>query len=225
MRIELNQAQSAIRNLKSLALPRRALVTLRFVALCALTLLVSCAQRGFRGGLEEIRAEIQALERSIPPEAPLWPDKGENAFNRYIEDYTPRIPDFVYDHVSVKLSGMTEAEIDDLVQPKFDLEELTSNPTAARGKVWRVSGHIANLTAQKYAVEGKDATREVFQGAIFIEGKPVLFHLVRKPDVVYLGTDEVDFSGVFVKILTYQSTSGATVSAPFFMAKSLRKYY
>ncbi|HEY3226822.1 MAG TPA: hypothetical protein VGK61_07515 [Planctomycetota bacterium] len=193
--------------------------------MAAVAVLASCAPRGFRGGLDEIRAEIQALERSIPPEAPLWPDKGENAFNRYIEDYTPRIPDFVYDHVSLKLAGMSEGEIENLVQPKFDLEELTSNPTAARGKVWRVSGHIANLTAQKYAVEGKVATREVFQGAIFIEGKPVLFHLVRKPDVVYLGTDEVDFSGVFVKILTYQSQGGITVSAPFFMAKSLRKYY
>ena len=212
----LRISKSEIRNLKSAC---------RATAIVAAALLVGCAERGFRGGLADIRAEIQALEKSIPPEAPLWPDKGENAFNRYIEDYTPRIPDFVYDHVAGKLATMSEAEIEALVQPKFDLDDLTGNPTECRGKVWRVKGHIANLTAQKYAVEGKVAVREVFQGAVFLGGQPVLFHLVRKPDVVYLGTDEVDFAGVFIKILTYKSQSGETVSAPFFMAKSLRKYY
>ena len=43
--------------------------------------------------------------------------------------------------------------------------------------------------------------------------------------MVYLGSDEVEFTGVFVKVLGYPKPGEPTVSAPFFMARSLRKYY
>ena len=43
--------------------------------------------------------------------------------------------------------------------------------------------------------------------------------------VVYLGSDEVEFVGVFVKVLGYPKPGEPSVTAPFFMAKSLRKFY
>ena len=197
----------------------------RLAALAAALILASCGQRGLRGPLAEIRAEIQALERSIPPEAPLWHNTGDNSFNRYIEDYTPRIPDFIYNHVAAKLAALPEADLEAAAEPKFDLEEIAGDPATSRGKIFRVTGRIASLTVDRYALDGTRATREVFQGALFVGDRPVLFHLVTKPDVVYLGSDEVDFVGVFVKILTYPSQGGPAVSAPFFMARSLRKFY
>jgi hypothetical protein len=187
--------------------------------------LASCGPRGMQGQLAEIRAEIQLLERSIPPESPLWPNDGENAFNKFVEDYTPRIPDFIYNHVIGKLSAMTDSQVEAMAQPGLSLESVTADPAAHRGRILRVTGHIASLTSQRYEVEVGKARREVFQGALFIGEKPILFHLATKPDVVYLGSDTVDFSGVFVKILTYPSPSGKTVSAPFFLARSLRKFY
>ena len=187
--------------------------------------LASCGPRGMHGQLAEIRAEIEMLERSIPGEAPLWPNQGENAFNPFVEDYTPRIPDFIYNHVIAKLTAMTDAEIESLSKPGLTLEAVTADPAAHRGQILRVTGHIASLTSQRYEVESGKPRREVFQGALYVGDRPILFHLAAKPDVVYLGSDTVDFAGVFVKILTYPSASGKTVSAPFFLAKSLRKFY
>jgi len=198
---------------------------LKLLTLPLFLALASCGKPGLRGPLAELRAEIQELERSIPPEAPLWPDQGENAFNKYIEDYTPRIPDFIYNHVSTKLAGMTEAEFDAGVQPKFDIEETIARPAAYRGKLYRVSGRIGHLAPERHKVEGTGKIREVFAGTMFVGEQPVHFHVVLKPDVLYLGTDEVDFIGVFVKVLGYPKPGEPTLAAPFFMARSLRKYY
>lgn len=200
----------------------------RYLELLALPLflaLASCGQPGLRGPLAELRAEIQELEGSIPPEAPLWPDQGDTAFNKYVEDYTPRIPDFIYNHVSSKLAAMTEADFDAAVQPKFDLEEIIANPVPHRGKLYRVSGRIGHIAPERQKVEGTNKIREVFAGTLFIGEQPVHFHVVLKPDVLYLGTDEVDFIGVFIKVLGYPKPGEPAVSAPFFMARSVRKYY
>lgn len=199
---------------------------LKLVALLALFALASCGQPGLRGQIEQLRAEIQNLEReSVAADAPLWPDKGENAFNKYIEDYTPRIPDFIYNHLASKLAKMTEAELDALVQPKTDLEDLIANPAVSRGKLWRVSGRIGHLKPERQQLDGTSKWREVFVGTLFSNELPVHFHVVMKPDVVYLGSDEVDFVGVFIKVLGYPKPGEPTLAAPFFMARSLRKYY
>ena len=201
-------------------------MNLRTAALAlAAAALASCGPRGMQGQLAEIRAEIEMLERSIPSEAPLWPSQGENAFNLFVEDYNARIPDFIYNHVIAKLTAMSDAEVEALAKPSLTLEAVTADPAAHRGQILRVTGHIASLTSQKYEVATGEPRKEVFQGALYVGDKPILFHLASKPDVLYLGSDTVDFAGVFVKILTYPSRSGKTVSAPFFLVKSLRKFY
>ncbi|HZL73072.1 MAG TPA: hypothetical protein VFC86_11460 [Planctomycetota bacterium] len=187
---------------------------------------MSCRQPGLRGPLADLRAEIQELEgKHVGAEEPLWPDQGDMAFNRYVEDYTPRIPDFIYNHVTMKLGGMTEAQIDSSAQPKSDLQELVDQPAVSRGKLYRVSGRIGHLGVERHAIEGTTKTREVYAGTLFHGEQPVHFHVIKKPDVVYLGSDEVEFTGVFVKVLGYPKPGEPTVSAPFFMARSLWKYY
>lgn len=199
---------------------------IRVLCLAAILSAAACGRPGFRGHLDQIRAEIQALEReSVSPEAPLWPDQGENAFNPYIEDFTPRIPDFIYNHVTSKLATMSEAQFDAAAQPRTDLQELISQPAPARGKLFRVSGRIGHLAPERHNVSLNSKAREVYSGTLFNGEQPVHFHVVLKPDVVYLGSDEVEFVGVFVKVLGYPKPGEATVSAPFFIAKSLRKYY
>ncbi|HEU4338613.1 MAG TPA: hypothetical protein VFS19_00975 [Planctomycetota bacterium] len=199
---------------------------IRTTALLALLAVVSCGKPGLRGHIDELRAEIQALEKeSVSADAPLWPDQGENAFNPYIEDYTPRIPDFIYNHVTSKLRTMKDPDIDAMAQPKTDFPALIANPTTARGKLYRVSGRIGHLAPERQAGETISKSREVFAGTLFNGEQPVHFHVVHKPDVVYLGSDEVEFVGVFVKVLGYPKPGEPTVSAPFFIAKTLRKYY
>ncbi|HZN61877.1 MAG TPA: hypothetical protein VFC90_05680 [Planctomycetota bacterium] len=198
---------------------------LALLAAAALSLASCGREPGLRGQITQLRAEIQDLEREVSIEAPLWPDQGENAFNRYIEDYTPRIPDFIYNHVNAKLAAMTEADFDAAVQPATDLKELIAHPIPARGKLWRVSGRIGHLAPERHSLVGTTKSREVFAGTLFAGDQPVHFHVVLKPDVVYLGSDEVDFIGVFVKVLGYPKPGEPTVSAPFFMAKTVRKYY
>lgn len=198
---------------------------LRTLALAALLAGASCGRPGLHGPLAELRAEIQDLERNVPPEAPLWPDQGENAFNRYIEDNTPRIPDFIYNHVVAKLSAMSDAAIEAAVQPKLDLPGLLGSPAPARGKLWRVSGRIGHLGVEHHSIDGKARAREVFVGTLFAGEQPVHFHVIAKPDVVYLGSDEVELIGVFIKVLAYPRPGEPTTSAPFFLAKGLRKYY
>jgi hypothetical protein len=199
----------------------------RIALLAAVALsLASCSrQPGLHGHIADLRAEIQDLEREVSMQEPLWPDQGESAFNRYIEDYTPRIPDFIYNNVSAKLAAMTDAEFDAAVQPATDLKQIIADPTPARGKLWRVTGRIGHLATERATLTGTTKTREVFAGTLFAGDQPVHFHVILKPDVVYLGSDEVDFIGVFVKVLGYPKPGEPTPSAPFFMAKSLRKYY
>jgi hypothetical protein len=200
---------------------------IRGIALLTLLLLAACGKPGLRGQIDQLRAEIQELEReSVSPQAPLWPDQGEGAFNRYIEDFTPRIPDFIYNHVATKLVAMTDAELNGLAQPKGDIQAILAKPGDSRGKLWRVSGRIGHLAPERASVDtASKTTREVYVGTLFSGDQPVHFHVLQKPDVVYLGSDEVDFVGVFVKVLGYPKPGEETVSAPFFMARSLRKYY
>lgn len=194
--------------------------------LAVVVLLASCGRpSGLRGPLAELRAEIQDLERTTAASDKLWPDEGDGAFNKYVEDNTPRIPDFIYDHVVGKLKTMSEAQVDALAVPAVDLKDVFADPPAWRGKLIRITGRIGHLAPERQAMEASSKPREVFAGTLFNGDQPVHFHVVNKPDVVYLGSDEVDFIGVFIKVLGYPKPGEETVSAPFFIAKTLRKYY
>ena len=102
--------------------------------------------------LSRIRAEIQELERSVPENAPLWigekdvaerPElSDEDVFDLYIEDRTPGIPDFVYDHVMSKLAKMAPDEIEKQSAGDFPYDAAQQEPASYRGRVWRITGWI-----------------------------------------------------------------------------------
>lgn len=186
-----------------------------------------------RADLDRIRTEIEDLERDVPSDAPLWitredvanrPELAEaGAFDDAVQDHTSGVPDFLYFHVLEKLTRMTDNEITARSQGDFSIEACRQEPSAFRGKIWRVVGVAAALQREEISTAGAPFP-EVFTGVCSSgPDQPVLFHLAGKPEVLYLRQDTVEFHGVFVKLLSH--TSGErTLSVPLFLVKSLRKY-
>lgn len=195
---------------------------MRATVLLAL-LLASCGRPSLDADLARMRAEIEALERELPADSPLWITEGENAFARHLDDRTARVPDFIYNHVLSKIAKSRAADLEAQVQGDFDAVAALKDPDAARGRFWKLRGVIGSLRSQ--GADADAGVREVQAGLVWINEVPVLFHLAEKPEIVRLGEDVVELSGVFVKILQQRTRSGGTVEAPFFLAKSLRKYY
>lgn len=190
-----------------------------------LPLLAGCFRPTLESELGNLRAEIEDLERSVPPEAPLWIYDGESAFDPFIEDRSSRVPDFIYNHLVRKLAGWKAAEFEREAEGRFDIDDALRRPEAFRGRIWTVSGTVAAMKPLPHRDSRLPDRDAVYQGAVFSGRQPILFHLVEKPDVVYLGSDDVEFTGVFVMLLGYRARDGEDRSAPFFVAKSLRKYY
>jgi hypothetical protein len=183
---------------------------------------------GCRGGLEadlaELRAEIQKMEREVPPDEPLWITEGPNAFEPHIEDYSARVPDFIYNHVARKLIAMKTDEILAQLAGPFDTDAAFKDPKALRGKFWKATGTIANL--EPLAVAERDlGVKTMYAGVLFADHRPILFHVADKGEIVYLGQDTVEVNGVFVKLLSYTARNGKRVDAPFLMGRRLGKYY
>ncbi len=191
----------------------------------ALVLLLGCTHGRLDRDLAGLRAEIADLERAVPADAPLWVREGPSSFDAAVEDGGARIPSFVYNHVVSRLEKMTEADLEAMAEPDFDLEKLLAAPGAHRGRVYSVHGPVAKLNAVPLPETPGEPQAFLYSGALFVGNRPVLFHLVTKPDVVYLGQDAVDFRGVFVKLIQYTARNGESVDAPFFICRSLRKYY
>jgi hypothetical protein len=196
---------------------------MRPLAFAALLAIVSCTSYGLEHEMADLRAEIQALERDIPPEAPLWVTEGDNAFERHLEDYTARVPDFIYNHIVEKLATGTDREFAGLAKGEFDVEACFGDPAKHRGQFWRARGKIATLKAQ--TADAASGVREMHSGLVWNGDRPILFHCVEKPEVLMLHEDFVEFVGVFVKIIRYHTKDGTPIDAPFFLAKTLRKYY
>ena len=194
--------------------------------------LASC-RSSLQSDLGRIRAEIQELERSVPPDAPLWITRDyvgknpalseEDIFDTALQDHTASVPDFVYYHVLGKLAAMSEEEIERQCRGEFPFDACRMEPAAFRGGIWRVTGTAVALRTE--TIQNPDTPlREVYAGICTVASdQPILFHLVEKPDVLYLNQDTVEFYGVFVKLIS-KSAGDHVISAPLFFAKKARKY-
>jgi hypothetical protein len=170
-----------------------------------------------------LRTEIVGLERSVPPESPLWIAEGPNRFDPFLEDRSPHVPDFIYHHLLRRLHGMADREPDAQSQGDFDRAACEKEPSMFRGRFWRVHGVIADLHPEPLE-DPRHPVRVAHAGVLFDETmQPVLFHVVDKPDVLTLREDTVEAKAVFVKIIEYTSRSGRKVAAPLFIGKSLRR--
>jgi len=185
--------------------------------------LASCAY-SLEGEIQSTRAEIVELQRRLPPETALWVHEGPDNFGQFIDDDTPRVPDFIYLHLLRRLHAMSAAEVEADAQGSFDGERFSKDPAAFRGRIYRIHGVVAELHTETVG-EPKHPVRTVHAGLLFDrDRRPVLFHVVDKPDVLVLHEDTVETAAVFVKMIEYTSKSGRRVSAPFFVGKVLRRY-
>jgi hypothetical protein len=163
------------------------------------------------------------LERHIPPESPLWVHDGPDAFDPWVDDDTPRVPEFIYLHLLRKLNSMTAAEVERMAQGPLDWDAVASDPSAARGRVFRAHGLIGDLHGEAVH-DPEHPVRTVHAGIFFDRGqRPVLFHVVTKPDVLVLREDTVETTAVFVKMIEYTSQTGRHVRAPLLVGKVLRR--
>jgi hypothetical protein len=174
--------------------------------------------------LADTRADIVELQKKIPPESPLWIFEGPDRFDSFVTDNDPGIPDFLYHHLLRKLDGLSDEEIDGLSQGDFDFEECGKDPGLFRGKVWRVHGVIGELHTEP--VMNPKVPVQMAHAGVFFDStlKPVIFHVTRKPEILTLRQDAVETRAVFVKWIDYKSRSGRTITAPFFVGKTLRRY-
>ena len=206
---------------------------MRLLFLALLIPLSGCTP-SLRSELEQIRAEIKRLEaeqRRIPEGAPMWIDKNvciartdlteEDAFENNMQDHTPTIPDYIYNHVMGRLGETSLEVIEKMSAGDFPIEQALENPGQFRGKVWRISGVAVNLRLEKL----KDAPiKEAFSGAAYtIDNKLFLFHIVEQPDPIDVGRDTIEIFGVFVKLISVGQGDDRR-SAPLFFARALKKF-
>lgn len=185
-------------------------------------LLAACSY-SLEGEIAATRAEITQLQRRIPPETALWVHEGPDNFNQFIEDDTPSVPDFIYLHLLRKLNAMSAPEVDAAAVGTYDGDRFAADPAAFRGRIYRVHGLVGDLHPETVA-DPKHPVRTVHAGLLFDPARrPVLFHVVEKPDVLVLREDTVETAAVFVKMIEYTSRGGRRVLAPLFVGKVLRR--
>jgi hypothetical protein len=197
---------------------------MRLIFLPAVLLLLGGCSYSLDDDLLEVRAEISRLEKTVPPESPIWISEGPDRFDLVIEDFTGRVPDYIYDHVLKKLNAMKPEEVDALSRGDFDRARGAADPARYRGKFWCIRGVIGDLRAEDSA-DPRSPVRRVYSGILF-DGRtrPVLFHVIQKPDVLTLREDTVETRAIFVKMIEYTTRSGRRVTAPFFIGKTLRRF-
>ena len=189
-----------------------------------LLLLPGCA-RTVRDDLADLRAERSRLEERlrVSEHSPIWVSEGDHAFERFLRDDDSEIPSFIYDHVLRKLAAQGDSAIRAATREGFDPAACLASPASFRGAFWRVSGMISRFWIQKIADPDCPAS-QVYAGVFYPDyGDPVFFHLLEKPDILELGADTVEIDGLFLKVVTFRSPGGRVLTAPFFMAKTLRR--
>jgi capsid protein len=195
----------------------------RWAALAIVLLGGGCA-RSVDDEILGVRAEIAHLQKTIPADRPIWISEGPENFDQFVEDFSERIPEYIYQHVVRKLDRMKTDEVDSLSQGDFNLAACEAEPAKFRGRFWRVSGVIAEIHTETPDDPGSPV-RMVHAGVFFDDRmRPVMFHVVQKPEVLTLREDLVETRALFVKFIEYTTRSGRRVVAPFFIGKVLRRF-
>ncbi len=202
---------------------RHAIIARVRLLILAVAALSGCAH-SLDADLVNTRAEIVELQKKIPPEAPLWIFEGPDRFDSAVTDRDPGIPDFLWHHLLKKIDAMPDADIDAQAKGDFDYEGCRQDPALYRGHIWRVHGVIGEIHTEP--VSNPRVPVAVAHAGVFFDPalRPVIFHVTRKPEILTLRQDEVETRAVFVKWIEYKTKSGRTVSAPFFVGRTLRRY-
>ncbi len=191
--------------------------------LLALLLLPAACSYSLVDDAAGLRTQIVDLERSVPPESPLWVSEGPNRFDAFLDDRTPYVPDFIYHHLLRRLHAMGPREPESRSEGDFDREASERDPARFRGRFWRIHGLVADLHPEPVE-DPKGPVRTAHAGVLFDDAMlPVLFHVVEKPDVLTLREDTVEIQALFVKTIEYTARGGRKIAAPLFIGKALRR--
>lgn len=188
----------------------------RFALIIGLLLIASCKDiKDIR--LEQLEKELELYNRE---ELPIYHQK----FDEFIDDHTPIEIDFIYNYIAKKLSVADQNEIGKITNKDFKYDDLMNLSSKHRGKFFKVMGTIADMEVIKLP-DGSQVP-EIHAGVFFTsDRKPILFHLIEKPDLLYLREDTILINGLFIKLITHETKRGDKITIPFFMAKNLQKYY
>ena len=137
----------------------------------------------------------------------------ESKLSDFIIDDSNFIPDFIYDKF------VSDARnIDSLKADEFSYAKIMNYPEKNTGKVFKVTGLVIKLWPVKVG------TNSMYSTLIFTkDNEPILVHVIKKPEVIYLKEDTVELNGLFVKNVEFQTSSGS-IKLPFFMARSIGKF-
>lgn len=183
--------------------------------------MAGCRPASLRGDLEEVRSEIQALEKRIAPETPIYVEEFEAA----LDDETPRIPGEIYEHVARHLSRMSDEEVRAKVDRNADYRLLLDEPSAMRGRFVRMEGVIGKIWTEPVGISGVPHPW-IYAGIVFVKNRdPLLFHVIEKPDLLNLKEDLVYLDAIFLKVIEYQVQDGGKVRAPLIVGRRLHKYH
>lgn len=121
------------------------------------------------------------------------------------------------------VSRYGEQELRDQARRELDFHDALARPDAWRGEFVHVRGIVAGLQAVRLntpLTDREDTYRAVITEADGSEGVVVDF-LVPPPELE-VQRDAVDVDGVFFRTVSYENKHGATVVAPYLIARSLR---
>lgn len=190
--------------------------------ICFIPVLPGCRPFGFDQEIRLRRQEIRSLQKRIElrKDTPIFIPE----FNALLDNESASIPDVVYLHVVRHLDKMSDPEVTRRVDLKVRYPDLTDKPGKVRGRFVRVTGRVANVWPETIKMDGR--ARRVFAGVLFFKGLyPVLFHVLEKPEVLYLKEDLVGLDGIFLKVIRYELLDGGRMRAPFVVGRRLLKYH
>jgi hypothetical protein len=108
--------------------------------------------------------------------------------------------------------------------PLFDRELAMQAPDLQRGEIVKVVGYVAKHWAQKLdqpIFQIADVWRAVVADADGEDG--VVVDFVAQPPSIVEQRDKVEFVATFYRLVSYQTTSGASIEIPYLLAREMKK--
>ncbi len=138
----------------------------------------------------------------------------ENPQDFVPKDNSATMKDIVYEKLMTKAQDIEKEAAEEL-----DYSSALNEPDKNHGKVFKIQGLVIKFWPVKFA------DKTLYSALIFTKDhQPLLVHILKKPDVIYLKEDIVQGKAFFVKTIDFQTTIG-DMKIPFFMAKTVAKYF
>ena len=184
-------------------------------------LMTGCREVGLKEDIHVLRKDIGALEKKVKPETPIYVDD----FGSALDDETASVPFEIYEHVVRHLARMSDDDVRAKVAKSVDFDQLVDDSNKTRGNFVRMEGVIGRIWKERVDIPGLPEPW-VYAGIVFVKNRdPLLFHVIERPDLLYLKQDMVYLDAIFLKVIEYELQGGGTVRAPLVVGRRLHKYH